>query len=57
MKVKKVSEVLRVGRFEPTFESELLQRYETPQLPSGPQREQFLAEHADEVRVVVMVCV
>lgn len=51
--MNKISEVLRVGRFERTFEQELLARYETPSLPDGPERDGFLAEHAADVRVVV----
>jgi lactate dehydrogenase-like 2-hydroxyacid dehydrogenase len=50
---EKVSGVLRVGRFEPTFESEFLARYDVPRLPDGPQRAEFLAEHASDIRVLV----
>jgi len=51
--VKKTNAVLRVGEFEPTFADELAMRYEIPTLPNGPRRAQFLAEHANEIRVVV----
>ncbi len=53
MTVKKTNEVLAVGKLEPTFEEELLARYEVPPLPDGPQRAAFLAEHATDVRVAV----
>ena len=51
--MQKAGDVLRIGRFERTFEKELVARYETPKLPDGPQRGQFLAEHASDIRVVV----
>jgi lactate dehydrogenase-like 2-hydroxyacid dehydrogenase len=51
--VKKTNDVLRIGEFERTFEDELAVRYEIPKLPDGPQRAEFLAEHATDVRVVV----
>ncbi len=51
--MQKAGDVLRIGRFERTFERELVARYETPKLPDGPQRGRFLAEHAAEIRVVV----
>jgi lactate dehydrogenase-like 2-hydroxyacid dehydrogenase len=51
--VKKLNDVLRIGEFEPTFESELVARYETPKLPDGSARAEFLAEHAADIRVVV----
>jgi lactate dehydrogenase-like 2-hydroxyacid dehydrogenase len=51
--VKKTNAVLRVGEFEPTFADELAARYEIPTLPDGPQRAQYLAEHAADIRVVV----
>ncbi len=54
MTVKKTNDVLRVGGdFEPTFEAELVARYEIPKLPEGPQRTEFLAEHSAQFRVVV----
>lgn len=49
----KIGGAVRVGRFEPTFENELLSRYEIPQLPSDHRREQFLVAHADDIRIVV----
>jgi lactate dehydrogenase-like 2-hydroxyacid dehydrogenase len=51
--IRKMDDVLRVGNFERTFERELLDRYEIPSLPTGPERAQFLAEHAARVRVVL----
>jgi lactate dehydrogenase-like 2-hydroxyacid dehydrogenase len=51
--VHKTDDVLRVGAFEPTFEAELLARYEIRKLPDGPPRAEFLAEHAAEFRVAV----
>lgn len=51
--VNKISDALRVGRFERTFERELLARYDIPRLPDGPERDGFLAERAAGVRVVV----
>jgi lactate dehydrogenase-like 2-hydroxyacid dehydrogenase len=51
--VKKTNEVLQVGELERTLEDELVARYEIPKLPDGPQRAEFLAEHAAEIRVVV----
>ncbi|MBV9319189.1 MAG: 2-hydroxyacid dehydrogenase [Mycobacterium sp.] len=53
MTVTKTSGVLRVGELEPTFEAELVARYEIPKLADGPQRAEFLAEHASDIRVVV----
>ncbi|MDT5257867.1 MAG: hypothetical protein QOD10_2947 [Mycobacterium sp.] len=53
MTVKKINDVLRIGEFEPTFEAELVERYEIPKLPDGPRRAEFLAEHAADIRVVV----
>jgi lactate dehydrogenase-like 2-hydroxyacid dehydrogenase len=51
--VQERDDVLRIGRFERTFEAELVARYETPKLPDGPERAQFLADHAADIRVVV----
>jgi lactate dehydrogenase-like 2-hydroxyacid dehydrogenase len=51
--VKKRNDVLGIGRFERTFEAELLARYDIPKLPEGPQRSDFLDQHAAEFRVVV----
>jgi lactate dehydrogenase-like 2-hydroxyacid dehydrogenase len=51
--VTKRNDVLRIGRFERTFEAELLTRYDIPELPEGPQRSDFLDQHAAEFRVVV----
>jgi lactate dehydrogenase-like 2-hydroxyacid dehydrogenase len=51
--IKKMPYVLRIGRLEPTFEEELFARYEIPQLPDGPARAPFLAEHAADIRVVL----
>jgi lactate dehydrogenase-like 2-hydroxyacid dehydrogenase len=51
--VQKTREVLGIGPFEPTFESELSTRYEFPTLPAGPGRTEFLDEHASVIRVVV----
>lgn len=53
MTVKKTNGVLRIGEFEPTFEAELVARYEIPKLPDGPRRTEFLTEHGAEIRVVV----
>lgn len=53
MTVTTLNGVLRIGAFEPTFEAELAARYDIPKLPDGSQRASFLAEHADDVRVVV----
>ncbi|MGA9357452.1 MAG: 2-hydroxyacid dehydrogenase, partial [Mycobacterium sp.] len=53
MAVHKADDVLRIGAFEPTFEAELLARYEIRKLPDGPPRSEFLAEHAPEFRVAV----
>ncbi|MCV7429502.1 2-hydroxyacid dehydrogenase [Mycobacterium montefiorense] len=54
MTVQKMNDVLRIGdNFEPTFEDELLARYEIPKLPKEPQRTAFLAEHSTRFRVVV----
>jgi lactate dehydrogenase-like 2-hydroxyacid dehydrogenase len=49
----KRNDVLRIGRFEPTFDHELTARYETPALPEGSARARFLAEHASDIRVAV----
>jgi lactate dehydrogenase-like 2-hydroxyacid dehydrogenase len=46
-------DVLGIGGFEPTFEAELAARYDIPRLPSGPQRAEFLAKQADDIRVVL----
>lgn len=51
--MQKTNAVLRIGALEPTFADELAARYETPALPDGPRRAEFLAEHAAGVRVVV----
>jgi lactate dehydrogenase-like 2-hydroxyacid dehydrogenase len=51
--VTKTRGVLRVGELEPTFEDELFAHYEILTLPDGPQRAEFLAEHASDIRVVV----
>jgi lactate dehydrogenase-like 2-hydroxyacid dehydrogenase len=51
--VKKTNEVLRIGALERTFETEVAARYEIPKLPDGPQRAEFLAEHAADIRVVL----
>jgi lactate dehydrogenase-like 2-hydroxyacid dehydrogenase len=51
--LKKTNQVLRIGEFEPTFEAELVARYELPKLPDGPRRTEFLTEHGAEIRVVV----
>ena len=53
MAVHKADDVLRIGAFEPTFEAELLARYEIRKLPDGPGQAEFLAEHAAEFRVAV----
>ena len=53
MAVNKTDDVLRVGAFEPTFEAELLARYEIRRLPDGAGRAEFLAEHGPEIRVAV----
>ncbi len=53
MTVQQAGDVLRIGRFERTFENELVARYQTPKLPDGPERARFLAEHAADIRVVV----
>lgn len=53
MTVKTVDGVLRVGELERTFEDELAARYRIPRLPDGPRRDEFLAEHAGTIRVVV----
>jgi lactate dehydrogenase-like 2-hydroxyacid dehydrogenase len=50
---KKTDDVLLVGAFERTFEAELAARYQVHELPEGPQRAAFLAEHAADIRVVV----
>jgi lactate dehydrogenase-like 2-hydroxyacid dehydrogenase len=50
---KKANDVLRIGTLEPTFEAELAGRYETRKLPDGPQRAEFLAKHAGDIRVVL----
>jgi lactate dehydrogenase-like 2-hydroxyacid dehydrogenase len=51
--VHKADDVLRIGAFEPTFEAELLARYEIRKLPDGPGQAEFLAKHAAEFRVAV----
>jgi lactate dehydrogenase-like 2-hydroxyacid dehydrogenase len=51
--VIKTNDVLGIGNFEPTFGAELAARYDIPKLPGGPQRAEFLAEHAGKFRVVV----
>jgi lactate dehydrogenase-like 2-hydroxyacid dehydrogenase len=51
--VNKTDDVLRVGAFEPTFEAELLARYEIRRLPDGVGRAEFLADHGPEIRVAV----
>ena len=51
--VKKTDEVLKIGVLEPTFEAELAARYDVLKLPFGPERAEFLAEHAADIRVVV----
>ena len=53
MTVIKTNDVLGIGHFEPTFAAELAARYDIPKLPGGPQRAEFLAEHAGKFRVVV----
>ena len=53
MTVNKTNDVLRVGEFEKTFEAEMVARYDTPKLPDGRQRAEFLAEYAGDIRVVV----
>lgn len=53
MTVQQAGDVLRIGRFERTFENELVARYQTPKLPDGPERARFLAEHAADIRAVV----
>ena len=53
MAVHKTDDVLGIGAFEPTFEAELLARYEIRKLPDGPGRAEFLAAHAPEFRVAV----
>jgi lactate dehydrogenase-like 2-hydroxyacid dehydrogenase len=51
--VIKTNDVLGIGNFEATFGAELAARYDIPKLPGGPQRAEFLAEHAGKFRVVV----
>jgi lactate dehydrogenase-like 2-hydroxyacid dehydrogenase len=51
--VNKADDVLLIGAWEPTFEAELLARYDIRRLPDGPARAEFLAAHAAEFRVVV----
>jgi lactate dehydrogenase-like 2-hydroxyacid dehydrogenase len=51
--VQKLTDVLRVGELERTFEQELAARYDIPQFPAGPQPAEFLAERAADIRVVV----
>ncbi|BAX90299.1 hydroxyacid dehydrogenase [Mycobacterium shigaense] len=53
MTVEKRDDVLRTGRMEPTYEEELAARYEIAELPGGPARTPFLAEHAADIRVVL----
>ena len=45
MTIKKLDDVLRLGKFEPTFASELAARYEIAQLPDDPAGTEFLANH------------
>ena len=51
--VKKMPDVLRIGRLEPTYEEELSARYEIAELPGGPARASFLTEHGADIRVVL----
>lgn len=51
--VKKTNDVLRIGRFEPTFHDELTARYEIPELPDAARRAEFLSGRATDFRVVV----
>jgi lactate dehydrogenase-like 2-hydroxyacid dehydrogenase len=51
--VKTRSDVLCIGRVEPTLAKELAARYEIPTLPDGPARAEFLAQHAANIRVIV----
>ena len=51
--VQQIGGVLRVGQFEPTFNDELVARYQIPTLPDGPGRAEFLAEHTAGIRVVL----
>ncbi|WP_310772032.1 2-hydroxyacid dehydrogenase [Mycobacterium sp. Z3061] len=53
MTVQKSNELLGIGPFEPTFRSELAERYEFRTLPTGSARAEFLAEHGVEIRVVL----
>ncbi len=49
----KTDDILLVGTWEPTFQAELLARYEIRRLPDGAGRPEFLAEHGSEFRVAV----
>lgn len=51
--MQKSNELLGIGPFEPTFRSELAERYELRTLPTGSARAEFLAEHGAEIRVVL----
>jgi lactate dehydrogenase-like 2-hydroxyacid dehydrogenase len=51
--VQKAHDVLQIGALEPTFQAELAARYEVSRLPYGPERAEFLAEHAADIRAVV----
>ncbi|MFV8320282.1 2-hydroxyacid dehydrogenase [Mycobacterium sp. 23] len=53
MTVQRSNELLGIGPFEPTFRSELAERYEFRTLPTGSARAEFLAEHGAEIRVVL----
>lgn len=53
MTIKKLDDALRIGKFEPTFASELAERYDIRTLPNGSARSEFLAEHAAEFRVIL----
>ena len=54
MTAKKINDVLRVGMLEPTFQAELTARYVIPTLPDGPERADFLADHAAAIRAIAM---
>jgi lactate dehydrogenase-like 2-hydroxyacid dehydrogenase len=51
--VKKADDVLQIGVLERTFAAELAARYDVAKLPFGPERAEFLAEHAADIRVAV----
>ncbi|BDB39726.1 MULTISPECIES: 2-hydroxyacid dehydrogenase [Mycobacterium] len=53
MPVRKLRDVLGVGDFERTFETELAARYEIVRLPGGEHRAAYLAEHGPGVRVAL----